>query len=164
MPAKPSTKTRVDPTHARSSIRRNERRRQLNETREQHRLRLITALQGTDLNDGHHPAPQPSSARSFSHHPDTPRASARVPELPQNFMSFEDTRESARISAQPEITEILARLARGNIPRGSAIDDLDDAWNQLGYVGPLELSSSIRSVSSQKLLRRPFTLHKELST
>ncbi|KAI1363813.1 hypothetical protein F5Y08DRAFT_308512 [Xylaria arbuscula] len=151
---KPSTKTRADPSHARSSIRR-DRRRQLNETREQNRIRLITAIQGADSNDGHHPALQPSSsARSTSHHPDTPQTSARVPELPQNFMSFEDPRENARISAQPEINEILTRIARSNIPRGSAIDDLDDAWTQLGFAGSLELPS-IRSSSAPRSTALP---------
>ncbi|KAK8138964.1 hypothetical protein PG984_002344 [Apiospora sp. TS-2023a] len=45
--SKPSTKTSADPAHARSPIRRSERRRQLHETRE-HRLRLLAALQAND--------------------------------------------------------------------------------------------------------------------
>ncbi|KAK6841590.1 hypothetical protein PG987_002450 [Apiospora arundinis] len=45
--SKPSTKSPTDPSHARSPIRRSERRRQLHETRE-HRLRLLAALQAND--------------------------------------------------------------------------------------------------------------------
>ncbi|KAK8089421.1 hypothetical protein PG997_004382 [Apiospora hydei] len=45
--SKPSTKSSADPAHARSPIRRSERRRQLHETRE-HRLRLLAALQAND--------------------------------------------------------------------------------------------------------------------
>ncbi|EMR66266.1 hypothetical protein UCREL1_6744 [Eutypa lata UCREL1] len=67
--SKPSAKTPADPAHARSPIRRaprspyhhNERRRQLQETRE-HRLRLLAALQ--DHDDTPPPPLIPSSSRS----------------------------------------------------------------------------------------------------
>ncbi|KAK8049220.1 hypothetical protein PG994_010950 [Apiospora phragmitis] len=45
--SKPLAKTSADPAHARSPIRRSERRRQLHETRE-HRLRLLAALQANE--------------------------------------------------------------------------------------------------------------------
>ncbi|KAK8124720.1 uncharacterized protein PG998_000479 [Apiospora kogelbergensis] len=45
--SKPATKSSADSTHARSPIRRSERRRLLHETRE-HRLRLLAALQAND--------------------------------------------------------------------------------------------------------------------
>ncbi|KAI0528303.1 hypothetical protein F5B22DRAFT_641275 [Xylaria bambusicola] len=146
--SKPSTKSRSDPAHARSSIRRNERRRQLNETREQHRLRLVNAMQATD--SALTALQSPSETRSFPHQADTPRASARTSAL--QIPSAED----ARSSAQPDIAEILDRLTRSNMPRSSAIYDLDDAWNQLGYMMPSDFPS-IQSSSTSRPNALPTT-------
>ncbi|RWA14743.1 hypothetical protein EKO27_g389 [Xylaria grammica] len=122
VPSKP-TKGPTDLSHARSPIRRTERRRQLNETREQ-RLRITRSISG--------PA-------------DTARASGR---------------QSPRLE-NPRVSELndaerryLGRAAASELPRGFAIDDLDDAWSQLNHVMPSHFPNT-QSASTQHSARLP---------
>ncbi|KAI1429112.1 hypothetical protein F5Y12DRAFT_710323 [Xylaria sp. FL1777] len=142
VPSKPSTKSRADPSHARSPIRRTERRRQLNETREES-LRMLNALQAAAYNTEQsllttlHGVPSP---RPFPHPADAPHSSERQsPRL-----------ENPRIS---ELTDLerrhLGRAATSELSRGPAIDDLDDAWNQLSHVIPSHFQT-IQSSSTQR--------------
>ncbi|KAI0134231.1 hypothetical protein BJ170DRAFT_191195 [Xylariales sp. AK1849] len=67
LPSKTAAKSPADPATARSPIRRADRRRQLNETR-QHRLRLLAALQGNDaapheIIPGDNDRPRPNRGR-----------------------------------------------------------------------------------------------------
>ncbi|KAI0427609.1 hypothetical protein F5Y09DRAFT_315723 [Xylaria sp. FL1042] len=139
LPSKPSLKGATDPSHARSPIRRAERRRQLNMSREQ-RLRMLNTVMPTEYNT--EPSlftlqrASASGARSFPQPTDTPRVPGhQSPQL-----------ENPRIS---ELTELerrhLSRSATSELSRGFAIDDLDDAWNQLGHVMPSQHFQTIHS-------------------
>ncbi|TGJ84700.1 hypothetical protein E0Z10_g4055 [Xylaria hypoxylon] len=156
VPSKAPTKGPTDLSQSRSPIRRNERRRQLNETREQ-RLRMLAALQASDyssqrlprpprpnaLHPSHPPHPLPSTlpstlqrssnTRSTSRPADTPRASGRQsPRL-----------ENPRISELNDAEQqYLGRTAASELRRGFAIDDLDDAWNQLTHAMPSHFPSA----------------------
>ncbi|KAI0812079.1 hypothetical protein GGR55DRAFT_640370 [Xylaria sp. FL0064] len=140
LPSKPSLKGSTDPSHARSPIRRAERRRQLNISREQ-RLRILNNLMPPEYNT--EPSllttlqrASASGARSFPQPPDTSHGSGRQsPQL-----------ENPRIS---ELTDLErrppGRSATGELSRSFAIDDLDDAWNQLGHVMPSQHFQTIHS-------------------
>ncbi|KAI0537188.1 hypothetical protein GGR58DRAFT_472910 [Xylaria digitata] len=143
LPSKSSTKGPSDLSHTRSPIRRTERRRQLNEIREQ-RLRMLAALQAGNYNSSRQFPALPSylqrssNLRSVSRPPDTqsPRYSPRP--------------ENARISELNDAERrYLARAAAIELPRGFAMDDLDDAWNQLTNVMPSHIPTTLRSSLTQ---------------
>ncbi|KAI0446166.1 hypothetical protein F4803DRAFT_56196 [Xylaria telfairii] len=79
VPAKPAPKCPADPSHTRSPIRRTERRRQLNETRER-RLRMLDAIQAADYASSRQvrgALQPPPTTRSVSRPADVPRMSGR---------------------------------------------------------------------------------------
>ncbi|KAI0451149.1 hypothetical protein F5B21DRAFT_388992 [Xylaria acuta] len=79
VPVKLSPKHPADPSHTRSPIRRTERRRQLNETRER-RLRMLDAIQAADYaspRQVRNALQPPSTTRSVSRPADAPRVSGR---------------------------------------------------------------------------------------
>ncbi|KAI1177747.1 hypothetical protein F4777DRAFT_541150 [Nemania sp. FL0916] len=82
LPLKSAVKSPADPAHARSSIRRGENRRRLQDVRE-HRLRMLSALQARDYNPS---VPHGRINRSISRPADGHRGSGR--QSPR----FEDTR------------------------------------------------------------------------
>ncbi|KAF2971318.1 hypothetical protein GQX73_g2283 [Xylaria multiplex] len=147
LPSKSSTKGPSDISHTRTPIRRPDRRRQsqINEARE-HRFRMLAALEASNYNSSRQfPVSVPgylqrsSSLRSASRPPDTtqsPRHSPR-PEIPR-FSELNDTQQ-----------RYLAQVAAIEIPRGLAMDDLDDAWSQLTNVLPSHISTTLRSSSTQ---------------
>lgn len=137
VPPKPAAKGPIDPSHARSPIRRSEqRRRQIHEAREQ-RLRMLAALQARDHNSLQHGrnSLQPSSStRTTSRPADAHRISERLsPRL-----------ENPRISELNQHLELerryLAQIVNGDLSRDLATDETDDE------IPPLEGELALGSV------------------
>ncbi|KAI8633589.1 hypothetical protein F5Y19DRAFT_489054 [Xylariaceae sp. FL1651] len=149
VPSKPSAKSPADPAHARSPIRRSERRRQLNEIRE-HRLRMLAALQADDDSS---PLP-PITTRSASRPTDAHRGSERQSPRLENPRISELTQHHLELERR-----YLDRTATGELSRSFGLDDLDDAWDQLSHILPPRLIDTVQSSTSQ----RPAALSSESS-
>jgi hypothetical protein len=105
IPSKPVAKSPADPANARSPIRRSDRRRQLNETRE-HRLRLLAALQGNiSLTDRESVAPPETRPRPTENEVPSTAGTARFAEPSPRFaepssLDFDDEAMIDMISAE----------------------------------------------------------------
>ncbi|KAI1308510.1 hypothetical protein F5Y03DRAFT_90650 [Xylaria venustula] len=146
--SKPSTKCPADPSHARSPIRRADRRRQLDMSREQ-RLRILDTLRSSASDNNTEPSLLTTLQRAS--------ASGTRPPLPQPPADLlrVSGRQSPRLE-NPRISELtdlerrrLGRLTTNELSRSFAIDDLDDAWTQLSHVIPSHLQSIQSSLSRQ---------------
>ncbi|KAI1133312.1 hypothetical protein F5Y10DRAFT_85854 [Nemania abortiva] len=126
VPPKPSAK--VDPSHARSPIRRadRERRRHLQEAREQ-RIRMLAALQAREHNTPHgrNTIPPSSTIRSIAR----PLEIHRVPGRQSPRL------ENPRISELNQHLELerryFSQAMNGELSRDLAADDLDDELNPI---------------------------------
>lgn len=98
IPSKPVAKSPADPATARSPIRRSDRRRQLNETRE-HRLRLLAALQGNiSLPDHESGSPPETRPRPTENEAPSSLGTARFAE--PSSLDFDDEAMIDMISAE----------------------------------------------------------------
>lgn len=132
MPSKSSAKSLVDPSHARSAIRRTtDRRRHLHEARE-HRLRMLAALQARDQNNAHRaraplqppPVAEPSSRALESRRPsgrDTPRL--------DNFRISELRQHVSELSQHVEFGRRYLSQAANRLVQDLGINDLVDEFD-----------------------------------
>ncbi|KAI8945314.1 hypothetical protein F4801DRAFT_584543 [Xylaria longipes] len=129
VPAKPAPKCPADPSHTRSPIRRTERRRQLNESRDR-RFRLLEAMRADDARQtqARNALQPPSPPLSISRPADAPRAPGRrSPRL-----------ENPRISELTQPFDLdrpyLARTTE--LPRVFAIDPIGDPHHHRHHLNP----------------------------
>ncbi|KAI0400209.1 hypothetical protein F4802DRAFT_504294 [Xylaria palmicola] len=112
VPAKTAAKCPVDPSHTRSPIRRGERRRQLNETRER-RLRMLDAIQVGDYTPRHLPSALPSMvpSRSATRPADAHALSGRQSPRPEDAR-FADRAARREQQLQRQYGRVTSELSR----------------------------------------------------
>ncbi|KAI1113571.1 hypothetical protein F5Y14DRAFT_417607 [Nemania sp. NC0429] len=150
LPPKSSAKDLIDPSHARSPIRRaTERRRQMHEARE-HRLRMLAALQARDQSNAHRArAPlQPSSTTASSTRPlDVRRTSGRQsprlenPRISELSQHIEQRRRYLSQAASRDLAQDLA--AAEDVDDDLGISNLTQPRDDFGG-GELQTSMAFR--------------------